>query len=90
MSTLQHQVSALQASRETQDRELSRLRAEALALAASSATLEQRSVQSVAALAGQANSAASAVKDQVRRASWLVMMGLHFFTPGRGEGVQPA
>ncbi len=39
VSTLQHQVGSLAASRDAQDRELARLRAEALALAAAAASL---------------------------------------------------
>mgnify|MGYP001807036176 CR=1 FL=1 len=59
VASLQHQVGALQASREAQDRELSRLRGEALALAASTAA----SLEGRTAAAGGA--AAGAAKDQV-------------------------
>ncbi|GIL57051.1 hypothetical protein Vafri_12185 [Volvox africanus] len=63
VSTLQHQVGALQASREAQDRELARLRAEAMALAAAAAAAET-STATASVAGGVAAVAASVTKDQ--------------------------
>ncbi|GFR41794.1 hypothetical protein Agub_g2559, partial [Astrephomene gubernaculifera] len=71
VASLQHQMGSLQASREAQDRELARLRTEALALAASTGALEHRPAQGAVALPGPSSSAASAVKDQAAALSRL-------------------
>ena len=54
---LQHQMQELQQSRDAQDRELGRLRNEAMALVASTTSLEQQSQESVARLAHRADAA---------------------------------
>ena len=57
VTTLQHQMQELQQSRDAQDRELGRLRNEAMALVASTTSLEQQSQESVARLAHRADEA---------------------------------
>eukprot|EP00798_Chlamydomonas_sp_ICE-L_P020112 gene20112-26838_t len=64
VATMQHQVQALQKGRDAQDRELARLRNEALSLAASAATLEQQSHSAVAKMAVQTSSLELGAKDQ--------------------------
>ncbi len=68
VSTLQQQVAALQSSRDTQDKELSRLRNEALQLASRAAASEARGAaaeRASSAVAGQSSAVQSAAMDQV-------------------------
>ncbi|GAX72996.1 hypothetical protein CEUSTIGMA_g448.t1 [Chlamydomonas eustigma] len=57
VSALHHQMQELQHSREAQDRELGRLRTEAMALIASTTSLEQQGQESVARLGQRADAA---------------------------------
>lgn len=68
VATLQHQVTALQQSRDVQDRELSRLRTEAMALAQKAATASNARSSSSRGSSGNGGGSGSSRKDGGRHA----------------------